>query len=111
MPPGMRGLGPRGFLTDEEKKNIPKVTKELIFRILSYLKPYRLQLGLVLIAILLSSVVGLLPSIITGRIVDEALVGRDMGLLIKLLVLAFVTLFASQIISVLESYINGLRSV
>lgn len=107
MPPGMRGLGPRGFLTDEEKKNIPKVTKELIFRILSYLKPYRLQLGLVLIAILLSSVVGLLPSIITGRIVDEALVGRDMALLIKLLVLAFVTLFASQIISVLESYINA----
>ena len=107
MPPGMRGLGPRGFLTDEEKKNIPKVTKELIFRILSYLKPYRLQLGLVLIAILLSSVVGLLPSIITGRIVDEALVGRDMALLIQLLVLAFVTLFASQIISVLESYINA----
>ena len=107
MPPGMRGLGPRGFLTDEEKKNIPKVTKELIFRILSYLKPYRLQLGLVLIAILLSSVVGLLPSIITGRIVDEALVGRNMALLIKLLVMAFVTLFASQLISVLDSYINA----
>ena len=107
MPPGMRGLGPRGFLTDEEKQNIPKVSKELIFRILSYLKPYRLQLGLVLVAILLSSVVGLLPSIITGRIVDEALVGRDMALLIKLLVMAFVTLFASQLISVLESYINA----
>ena len=107
MPPGMRGLGPRGFLTDEEKQNIPKVTKELIFRILSYLKPYRLQLGLVLIAILLSSIVGLLPSIITGRIVDEALVGKDMALLIKLLVMAFVTLFASQLISVLESYINA----
>ena len=107
MPPGMRGLGPRGFLTDEEKQNIPKVTKELIFRILSYLKPYRLQLGMVLIAILLSSVVGLLPSIITGRIVDEALVGKDMALLIKLLVMAFITLFASQLISVLESYINA----
>ena len=103
----MRGLGPRGFLTDEEKKNVPKVTKELIFRILSYLKPYRLQLGLVLLAILLSSVVGLLPSIITGRIVDEALVGRDLALLIRLLGLAFVTLFASQVISILESYINA----
>ena len=107
MPPGMRGLGPRGFLTDEEKKNVPKVTKELILRILSYLKPYRLQLALVLLAILLSSVVGLLPSIITGRIVDEALVGRDLALLIRLLLLAFVTLFASQVISILESYINA----
>jgi len=107
MPPVMRGLGPRGFLTEEEKKNVPKVTKELILRILSYLKPYRLQLGMVLAAILLSSIVGLLPSIITGRIVDEALVGRDLALLVKLLVLAFVTLFASQVISILESYINA----
>ena len=33
------GLGPRGFLTDEEKSNMPKVSKDLILRILSYLKP------------------------------------------------------------------------
>ncbi len=57
--------------------------------------------------ILVSAVLGLLPSIITGRIVDEALVGKNMALLIRLLVLAFVTLSASQVISVLESYINA----
>ena len=102
-----RGMGPRGFLTDEEKKNMPKVSGALIKRILSYLKPYWLQFLLVFGAILLSSVLGLLPSIITGRIVDEALVGRNMTLLIKLLILAFVTLAGSQVISVLESYINA----
>ena len=105
--PGPNSLGPRGFLTDEEKKDMPKVTKDLIFRILSYLKPYWFQFVLVFAAILLSSVVGLLPSIITGRIVDQALVGRDMALLIRLLVLAFLTLAASQVIGVLESYINA----
>ena len=68
------GLGPRGFLTEEEKQNKPKVSKELIVRILSYLKPYWLQFIFVFIAILLSSVVGLFPSIITGKIVDQALV-------------------------------------
>ncbi|MBQ6539804.1 MAG: ABC transporter ATP-binding protein, partial [Oscillospiraceae bacterium] len=99
--------GPRGFLTDDEKANMPKVTKELIFRILSYLKPYWFQFILVFVAILLSAVVGLFPSIITGRIVDEALVGKDMKLLIQLLLLAFGTLAASQIIGVLESYINA----
>lgn len=103
----MRGLGPRGFLTEEEKANKPKVTKELLVRILSYLKPYKLQFALVFVAILLSAAVGLMPSVITGRIVDEALVGRDMQLLIKLLIMAFVTLAASQIIGVLESYINA----
>ena len=107
MPPPTRGLGPRGFLTDEEKKNLPTVSRDLLLRILSYLKPYWAQFLLVFVTILLSAVLGLLPSIITGRIVDEALVGQNMQLLVKLLALAFVTLSASQIISVLESYINA----
>ncbi len=105
---GPRGaFGPRGFLTEEEKKEKPKVTKELLLRILSYLKPYWFQFVLVFAAILLSSAVGLLPSIITGRIVDQALVGKNMALLIRLLLLAFLTLAASQVIGVLESYINA----
>ncbi len=99
--------GPRGFLTEEEKQSAPKITGALLKRILSYLKPYWLQFVLVFIAILLSSTVGLLPSIITGRIVDEALIGRDMQLLIQLLLMAFGTLAASQVIGVLESYINA----
>ena len=105
-PPG-RGMGPRGFLTEEEKKNMPKVSGALIRRILSYLTPYWPQFLLVFVTILVSALLGLLPSIITGRIVDEALVGKNMALLIRLLILAFVTLTASQVISVLESYINA----
>ena len=100
-------LGPRGFLTEEEKKNKPKVTWPLIQRILGYLKPYWVQFVFVFIAILLSAVIGLLPSIITGKIVDEALVGRDLKLLIYLLIAAFVTMTVSKIIGVLESYINS----
>ena len=107
MPPPVHGLGPRGFLTEEEKKNLPTFSSALVRRILSYLRPYWLQLLLVFVTILVSAVLGLLPSIITGRIVDEALVGKNMSLLIRLLVLAFVTLSASQVISVLESYINA----
>ncbi len=102
-----RGLGPRGFLTDEEKQNMPQVNAALIGRILGYLKPYWLQFLLVFVTILVSAVVGLLPSIITGKIVDEALVGKNMTLLVKLLILAFLTLTGSQVISVLESYINA----
>ncbi len=103
--PGPRG--PMHFLTEEEKQSMPKVTKDLLLRILSYLKPYWPQLLLVLVAIVLSATVGLLPSIITGRVVDEALVGQNMRLLIQLLLMAFFTLALSQVISVLESYINA----
>lgn len=105
--PGPRGLGPRGFLTDEEKENIPKVTKGLLKRILSYLLPYKWQFLLVFVTIIVSAIVGLFPSIITGRIVDDALVGKDMALLIKLLIFALIALTASQFIGMLESYINA----
>ena len=105
--PRMNSLGPRGFLTDEEKNNMPKVTKSLLVRILSYLKPYRVQFIFVFLTILVSSVVGLFPSLITGKIVDQALVGRDLTLLIELLIAAFCTMMLSQLIGVLENYINA----
>ena len=105
--PGMRGMGPRGFLTDEEKQNVPKITKELIFRILKYLTPYWFQLLIVFAIIIISSVLGLLPSLITARIIDQAILGKDMELLIKLVFLAILTLFLSNVVGVLESYINS----
>ena len=107
MPGPGHGMGPRGFLTDEEKANRPKVTKELIKRILGYLKPYVFQFVIVFITILLSASVGLLPSIITGRIVDQALVGQNMKLLIQLLLMALAAMTVSQLIGILESYINA----
>lgn len=100
-------MGPMRFLTDEEKQNMPKVTMPLLKRILSYLKPYWLQFVFVFIAILLSATIGLMPSIITGRIVDEALVGKNMELLIRLLLMAFAALTISQLVGVLENYINA----
>lgn len=107
---GGGGLGTRhtrGFLTEEEKANKPKITKALLKRIFSYLKPYRLQFFFVFVVILGASVLGLLPSIITGKIVDNALLGNNMRLLIVLLLAALGTLVASQVIGVLESYINA----
>jgi ABC-type multidrug transport system, ATPase and permease components len=106
-----RGQGgqrnPRGFLTDEEKKTMPKLSGSLMRRIFGYMKPYRLQFLLVFVAILFSSALGLLPSLVVGQIVDKALIGRNMTLLIQLVVLAFGTLLASQLVGVLESYLNA----
>ncbi|MBQ2834964.1 MAG: ABC transporter ATP-binding protein [Clostridia bacterium] len=102
-----RMMGPRGFLTDAEKQNLPDVTWPLIRRILGYLTPYWKQFLLVFLTIILSAVLGLLPSVITGRIVDEALVGRNMRLLIELLLAALATLTASQLVTVVTAYLNA----
>ena len=107
MPGPVNGRGPRGFLTEEEKGNAPKLSLPLVRRILSYLTPYRLQFVLVFLTILVSAVVGLFPAIITGRIVDDALTGQSFSLLVRLLVCALVAMTASQLIRLLESYINS----
>lgn len=111
-PAGMRGPmhiggGPRGFLTENEKLNKPKFTKKLLIRIISYLKPYKWQFLMVFFALIISAILGLFPSIITGKIVDSIITNGNMKVLIQLLVLAFVVLSLSQIISVLEQYINS----
>lgn len=106
----VRPGGPGGrvakFLTEEEKNNRPKVTKELLMRIGGYLAPYWKQLLLVLLAIVLSSVLHLLPAILTGRMIDEGLIGRDMTALVRLITLSFGVLLAGNLIGVLESYLN-----
>ena len=106
--PGGPGGGRGGrYLTEEEKAAAPKVTKELIVRIFSYLKPYWKQMALVLVAILVSSIFTLAPSVLTGRIIDEGLIARDMEALIRLILLSLAVTFAANLIGVLESYLNA----
>ena len=112
----MQGGGRRGgrYLTEEEKQNQPKVTKELIARVFSYLKPYWRQLALVLVCIVISSVASLFPSILTGNIID-VLTGKDMGgwfgaglsALIKLIVISLALHLVSNLINVGETYLNN----
>ena len=112
----MQGGGRRGgkFLTEEEKQNQPKVTKELLMRVFSYLKPYWRQLALVLVCIVISSVASLFPSILTGNIID-VLTGKDMGgwfgaglsALIKLIVISLALHLVSNLINVGETYLNN----
>ena len=107
MPPGGPGMGMRnGFLTEEEKANRPKVTGELLKKIFSWLKPYWKQLLVVFLAICVSSVFSLLPAVLTGRIIDDGLIGRNLKQLIFLICLSLGVTLGANLIGVLESYMN-----
>lgn len=106
MAMGPRGMS-RGYLTEEEKANRPKVTFALLKRIFSYLLPYWKQMILVLVFIVLSSIMGLLPSVLTGRIIDEGLINRDMKMLIILIVVSLGVTLGANLIRVGESYLNN----
>ena len=105
MPP-RGGHMSRGFLTEEEKKNRPKITKDLLKRIFSYLKPYWKQLLLVLLCITISSVCSIFPSILTGKILDEGLIGRSLRALVLYILLSLGMTLGANLIGVAESYLN-----
>jgi len=100
--------GPRrqSFLTEEEKKNRPKITKDLLKRIFSYLKPYWKQMLVVITAIIISSVLNMMPSVLTGKIIDEGLIGQNMQKLILFILLSLAVTLGANFIGVLESYMN-----
>ena len=106
MPPRGGPMG-QGFLTEEEKANRPRVTVALLRRIFAYLVPYWKQLLVVLGCIVLSSVLGLLPSVLTGRIIDEGLIGRSLNALVRLILLSLAVTLGSNLIRVAESYLNN----
>lgn len=107
MPPMGGGPMGRGYLTEEEKANKPKVTWPLLKRIFSYLLPYWKQLAIVLVCIVLSSIMGLLPSVLTGRIIDEGLIGQNLKMLVILIVASLGVSLGSNLIGVAESYLNN----
>jgi ATP-binding cassette subfamily B protein len=98
--------GGRGFLTEEEKQNKPQITGVLLKRIFRFMLPYRLKLLMVFMAIVVSSILGLLPAVLTGKIIDEGLIGKDLDMLILLIAASVGVLLASNLIGVLESYLN-----
>jgi len=95
-----------GMASDEEIKNRPKVTKELIFRIFSYLKPYRIWLFFCIITIVLISVLNVMPAVLTGRIIDEGFIGGDFSLLVMLIAASLGVMIASNLLSLFENYLN-----
>ncbi len=98
--------GPHMELTKDEKKNMPKITPALLKRMLAWMKPYRFQFLLVLVFIAVSGVLSIVPSLLTGQMIDEGLYHKDVPLLVKLALLSLAVLVGSSLISAGEVYLT-----
>ena len=103
---GFGGHYARGFMTEEEKASQPKVTPALLKRVFSYLRPYTGRLILVLACIGVAAFFTLMPSILTGKIIDEGLVKLDVRALVKYILLSLAVTLGANLIGVVESYVN-----
>ncbi len=94
----------RGFLTEEEKANRPEITAGLLKRILSGFRPYTGRLAAVLFCIAAGAFLSLLPSILTGKIIDEGLMKQDLPVLVKYIGLSLGATVSANLIGIAESY-------
>ena len=72
------------YIYSDAGQTKPKVSLSLLQRVLSYARPYRLQLTLTLILILAATLVTALNPFLFGRIIDQALANGDVTQLNRL---------------------------
>lgn len=99
--------GSRFYRETDEK---PNITKGLILRIISYFKPYWKLMIVMSFTIIITSALGVVPSILTKNIIDIALPKSNLKLLVYYIVLSFSILLGTNLISVGQSYLNTLIS-
>src|SRR5512140_3575184 len=77
----MHGGGWWRYINYDEKEDKPNITRSLIRRVADFARPYAGMLGMMLLAIIASSLIGLVPPLLYKSLIDNALPNKDMGLL------------------------------
>lgn len=94
-------------MSREEKANRPVITWAFFSRVMSYMKPYWKQLILMFTTIGLSAFLNILPAMLTGRIIDEGLIGQDFQRLIWLVGQSFLVILSANLLGVAESFLSN----
>jgi len=102
---GRRGGMSAGFLM--EKSSRP-VTPGTVRRVVSYFAPYRMQVALVLVAILVIALLGIVNPILLKLIIDGAILHHDLGKLTLYVGLMIVIPVVTGLIGVGQTYANNL---
>lgn len=99
------GFGGKMRFAKEEDKEI-KISKEIVLRIFKYFKPFWKQMILAIILLLIVSILGLVPPIMTKNIIDKALPEKSMYLLIMFILACIGATVLKELVSVGQNYIN-----
>lgn len=104
---GGRGFGFGGMHYSDENKPKPKLRLSVFRRSFSYLAPYKLQAGLILLTIAASTGLGVLPPLLLRQIIDHAIPGKDLTLLTLLVIGTIAVPLISGLIGVAQNYLNS----
>ena len=108
VPGGPGPGGGRFHFIDEKDK--PKISKKILGRIFKYYKPYWKLLILLIICIIATSLLGLVTPLFMKKIIDIALPGKNIRLLILLIIESFFATVISGLVLVGQNYLNSWMS-
>src|SRR5437870_13664584 len=97
------GGGMSAYL-EEQKQRGRKTDARTVRRVVAAFRPYTFQVMLVLLAIIGTTVLGLVNPLLIQRIFDDAIAKRDTKLLVIFVSIMFVTPVVTGIIGVGQSY-------
>jgi ATP-binding cassette, subfamily B, bacterial len=103
---GFRGRGGM-FGAGTTEKIDPARRRATVRQIFAFFRPYRLRVTVVLVAIVLTSLLGLINPYLLKLLIDEAIPRRDFGLLNLFVGLMIVVPIFSGIIGVGQTYLNN----
>ena len=90
-----------------EKPDRP-ITKGTVRRVMAYFRPYRREVGLVLIAILVIAILGLANPLLLKLIIDDAILHRNLSKLTEYVALMIAIPTVTGLIGVGQTYLNNL---
>jgi len=99
-----QGVGRLRFA--DETIEMPKVTKRMVFRILSYFIPYWKRMFLVIGCIIVTSILGLVPPLLIKNIIDKALPQKDLKLLSLFILISIGITVILGLLLVAQSYLT-----
>ena len=106
----MRGGGgrPLSSYLEEQKKRGRKTDSRTLRRIAQSFSPYKFQVVLVLIAIIITSVLGLVNPLLIRAIFDDAIGKHNLNLLLIYVGIMIITPIITGIVGVGQTYLNNL---
>lgn len=103
----MHGSGWWSYISHDEEKEPPKITRELLGRVWAFARPYRLQVLALLFTILLISGISLISPLLYRDLIDNALPNRNFRRL-NLLAIAMVAIpLVNGILGVWQRRLNA----
>ncbi len=106
---GFHGMGGgMAAYAEEQKKRGRKTDAQTVRRVASAFRPYKFQVILVLIAIILTTVLGLVNPLLIKYIFDDAFGKKNLNLLLILVSIMFVMPIVTGIIGVGQTYLNNI---